>query len=658
MKTQNQCIRFFILLMLFFFTMPVFSETIAPEDELWTYLVRQSSQWFAQYTSSSRSGSARDWKEPVQRAFDKLTKNGPEPGTCHKWAIIQDPSFNAACFPGGEIIINEGVLSFLDQIITDKKTFHSEKIDSMSLSQLREELIAPILAHELGHYYNRHMIAFLKAKWQLEKTAPETLDLSLMRYSQKNEFEADYTGYLLLQKGGYDPRIMIQTLEILNMVSRESSKYYTDSGFNIYFLTHPTPHTRLAVFSDLVSDYHKEAASLEQAFSDIQLGVNLYHALQSVEDALKNHPENIYLMTEKSIVLHKIWILSASLYDLKLRGIIETPLFYDKMVYDTTESRDPEKKLPGDQLLWTAAKKSYETIIAKSPAPGILSNYALLLCYSPKPEDETRSKEFARRALRGSMDASYLNNLAVVLFLVNEKDESIKILKDLSLQFDKKYTKLADEATSTHYSSSTLKELEKEFLMHQAANREFVLTDFTPLLNLSAAYWLTGKNAESKAAAFEYLSRYESSSDWAVWLMGLTNTSIPLSENKKAFTVKAITVNESIEQLVSAWGKPSSITERKDDSFTEIWHYDSLQIEVTIEFGSIILITLKEKCPLTISNAFRVGSSRQEIEKFTGDYNRLTRTHTVYEGRQNCAVQYILGTAVEIVLFPSGTASP
>ena len=63
----------------------------------------------------------------------------------------------------------------------------------LGLAHYMESTIAPILAHELAHYYNRHTFRSIKKRWSLNPEKVAGLSLDLVQHSQKQEFEADAT---------------------------------------------------------------------------------------------------------------------------------------------------------------------------------------------------------------------------------------------------------------------------------------------------------------------------------------------------------------------------------------------------------------------------------------------------------------------------------
>ncbi len=124
--------------------------------------------------------------------------------------LLNDKSINAFATPGGYVYLHKGLYDLL-------------KHD--------DNLIAAVLAHELGHSIHRHMRsqyhramntqalvllgAILSRNTEIQNYAPVLGDVYLLTYSRDNEYEADREGTWFPVKAGYSPRGMIKVLQIL-----------------------------------------------------------------------------------------------------------------------------------------------------------------------------------------------------------------------------------------------------------------------------------------------------------------------------------------------------------------------------------------------------------------------------------------------------------
>jgi len=175
----------------------------------------------------------------------------PEAFNGYHVMILDSQEFNAFATPGGHIFVTRGLV---------------EAVSS-------EDALAGIIAHELAHIMLRHgvsMIESMKVVDDLNSIArqsaviaggggddsqrnlafrnsvSELLDIMLKSgYSQAQEFEADDTAVVLLASAGYNPRGMLEALEVLQRAQRGQQ-----GGL---FSTHPAPSERIANVQNLTT---------------------------------------------------------------------------------------------------------------------------------------------------------------------------------------------------------------------------------------------------------------------------------------------------------------------------------------------------------------------------------------------------------------------
>lgn len=181
--------------------------------------------------------------QEVQRMGQYLVEHTEaKKGPWHfQFHLLKDANtINAFALPGGQIFITTGLLNKLTT----------------------EAQLAGVLAHEMGHVIERHSAQQL-AKNQLGQMlivatgvgasdpnnpnqarqvamiAGLVNQMAQLRYSRHDELEADEWGLRLMAKSGFNPRSMIEVMEILKQADTRTG--HTPE----MLLTHPYPDNRI-----------------------------------------------------------------------------------------------------------------------------------------------------------------------------------------------------------------------------------------------------------------------------------------------------------------------------------------------------------------------------------------------------------------------------
>jgi predicted Zn-dependent protease len=154
-------------------------------------------------------------------------------------------TINAFALPGGQIFITAGLLRRLKS----------------------EAQLAGVLAHEVSHVIGRHAAEHL-AKQQLGSTlvaavgvattdeygrgrqgaavAQVVNELATLRYGRADELESDRLGVRFMTEAGYDPRAMIDVMEVLRTARNTG-------GAPEFLSTHPHPESRLEQLETIIA---------------------------------------------------------------------------------------------------------------------------------------------------------------------------------------------------------------------------------------------------------------------------------------------------------------------------------------------------------------------------------------------------------------------
>lgn len=192
-----------------------------------------------------------DPDERAQAAVDDigatiLTKSDANKGP-YKYeftALADGKTINAFALPGGQIFVTRGLLSKLKS----------------------KDQLAGVLAHEIGHVVGRHGaeqmarqkltqgLAGAVAVGTTDPSDPRTYKnaavaqavsaMISMKYGRNDELEADRLGVRYMKEAGYNPRAMIEVMQILKQAG--------GSGGPEFFQTHPNPDNRIKAIEEAI----------------------------------------------------------------------------------------------------------------------------------------------------------------------------------------------------------------------------------------------------------------------------------------------------------------------------------------------------------------------------------------------------------------------
>jgi predicted Zn-dependent protease len=182
--------------------------------------------------------------------------------------IVDDPTINAFAGPGGYIGIHTGLL----------------------LAARTEGELASVLAHEIAHVTQRHLVRAFKAGSKTNLATMGAIIAAIvlggnnpqigeaviassvagsaqqsLTYSRNHEQEADRVGLDLLASANIDPRMMVSFFEVLQQQQRTSG-----STFPEFLLTHPLTLARIADTRNRAQQYAKFALADNTSFQLIQ----------------------------------------------------------------------------------------------------------------------------------------------------------------------------------------------------------------------------------------------------------------------------------------------------------------------------------------------------------------------------------------------------
>ena len=176
----------------------------------------------------------------------RLVRVAPGAKYPYSFAVADLPEINAFALPGGPVWIHRGVLS----------------------RAANESQVAAVVAHEVAHIAKRHgadrLTQGMVAKWGLgllgallgnvggAGTAQAAASLLtggvILKFSRREEQEADEVGMSILTRSGWDGRGMV---ELFEMMQREAGR--ERSSADGFLSSHPSPQDRIANLSAQLS---------------------------------------------------------------------------------------------------------------------------------------------------------------------------------------------------------------------------------------------------------------------------------------------------------------------------------------------------------------------------------------------------------------------
>ena len=214
----------------------------------------------------------------VQRLGNSLVRViPPENSWPYQFHVVQQTDINAFALPGGPIFVNVGTIN----------------------AAQNEAQLVGVLAHEMSHVYMQHSAKQApKQQWAnvlgalggvLGGAAGDLAQMGiqfgagtlLMKYSRKDEAQADAVGAVIMYKAGYDPRAMAEFFENLQKVA--------GNGGPQFLSDHPNPGNRVQAVEKEIADwppkqYLASSPGFEQAQQEAK-GITAYNAQQIADGA-------------------------------------------------------------------------------------------------------------------------------------------------------------------------------------------------------------------------------------------------------------------------------------------------------------------------------------------------------------------------------------
>ncbi|MFH2137086.1 MAG: M48 family metalloprotease [Candidatus Omnitrophota bacterium] len=157
--------------------------------------------------------------------------------------VLDEKDENAFALPGGYVYLLKGLWDKVEE---------------------SDDLIAAVLAHEIGHICARHSIKRTQQSMgynalsilvaggmnnaYARNKALVGINELLLSYSREDELQADRLSADYLKKAGYDPQAIIKVLQLLQKIQREKPVHFA------YVQTHPYITERMRAVRELINN--------------------------------------------------------------------------------------------------------------------------------------------------------------------------------------------------------------------------------------------------------------------------------------------------------------------------------------------------------------------------------------------------------------------
>ncbi|HMZ59254.1 MAG TPA: hypothetical protein PL048_10790, partial [Leptospiraceae bacterium] len=299
--------------------------------------------------------------------------------------------------------------------------------------------------------------------------------------------------------------------------------------------------------------------------------------------------------------------------------------------------KSAKKAIPGDRQKYTKALTAYRNIIKENEDPWLVSNFAVLLVYSPAEEDEANAIQLAEKAFHSLKNVQTLNNLAMCHYLAELKGNSELALHILRGGAKLLNPRLDSVITDPHSRADSLL---SEFRKGMKKGEE---DDGTLLLNLAMA-----DQKKKKEYAQYYLELYDSSSKWAEYLAKTHSLKTVSGSSQAWFSVDGIHLKSSIRDVLEKWNEPDRKPEMEDG--LQVWYYDSREVKLSMRNGFVEQIMLYgDKSPSV--EGLKVGSDRTAVEKFLGKNPKTQNRYLIYENKDKVGLTFEENKVERLILF-------
>ena len=213
----------------------------------------------------------------IQQLGKKLVRQIPQQYTWpYEFHVVQQKEINAFALPGGQMFVNVGTIA----------------------AAQNEAQLAGVMSHEMSHVYMQHTAKSIHRQevgqivgalggifggvaGAAARVGAAGAGLYLLKFSRKDEAQADAVGAIIMYKAGYNPMELANFFEILAKEGGNGPQFLSD---------HPNPGNRSSAIAKQIRNWPPEKyVSTTQAFSDAKkhAGTVKAYSAQEISDGAK-----------------------------------------------------------------------------------------------------------------------------------------------------------------------------------------------------------------------------------------------------------------------------------------------------------------------------------------------------------------------------------
>ena len=195
----------------------------------------------------------------IDSVGQKIARVSHKPNLEYHFVALEHKSVNAFALPGGYIFITRGMLEQLQTeaqlaAILGHETVHVVARD-----------VSNVMSNEIGISLLLSAVASDKTPEGVLTAAKVTRQILGLRYSRKDESEADLGGLDYMVRAGYNPYGVAETMQILP--NQQTARPVE------FFSTHPSPQNRIEYLTRRIQTKYFNVAGLKDGKEDYRSAV-------------------------------------------------------------------------------------------------------------------------------------------------------------------------------------------------------------------------------------------------------------------------------------------------------------------------------------------------------------------------------------------------